>query len=131
MLILNEEKYAENLYCGNNDEVKTILAKIGYITRYHLYVLNYDDADNYKFTVEWMCQHHNHFDESYYSNLISDAVKRAHKMPFYKIENIKVTQSELDIISSLTVLSNILFLIYVSWLAYPCRQMIENIYYIV
>ena len=101
MLILNEKKYAENLYYGNNDEVKTIVAKIGYITRYHLYELTYNDEDNYKFTVEWMLQHHNHFDESYYSNLISDAIKRAHKMPFYNIENIKITQSELDIIASL------------------------------
>ena len=33
--------------------------------------------------------------------MISDAIKRAHKKPFYYIENIKITQSELDIISSL------------------------------
>ena len=101
MLILNEEKYAENLYYGQNSDVKSIVAKIGYITRYHLYVLNYNDEDNYQSTVKWLNQYHDNFDESYYSNLISDAVKRAHKNPFYNIESIQITQSELDIISSL------------------------------
>ena len=101
MLILNEEKYAKSVYDGTNDEVKSILAKIGYITRYNLYCFQYEDADNYKYTVEWMNKHHSNFDESYYSNLISDAIKRAHKNEFYKIENVVITQTELDFISSL------------------------------
>lgn len=101
MLILNEERYAENLYNGKNDSVKSILGKIGYITRYNLYTLGYSDENNYKYTVEWLNKNHNNFDESYYSNLISDAVKRAHKTPFYNIEGIKITQSELNSISSL------------------------------
>jgi len=81
--------------------VKSIVGLVGYVTRYHLYTLNYGDEDNYKYTVEWMKEHHNNFDESYYSNLISDAIKRAYKSPFYHIDNIKITKSELDIISSL------------------------------
>lgn len=101
MLILNEERYAASLYDGKNDKVKSVLGKIGYITRYNLYTLGYDDAENYKHTVEWMNKNHDNFDESYYSNLVSDAIKRAHKMPFYKVESIKITQSELDSISSL------------------------------
>lgn len=101
MLILNEEKYAEDLYLGHSDNVKSLVAKIGYITRYQLYVLNYNDEDNYKYTVEWMSKYHNNFDESYYSNLISDAIKKAYKNPFYHIDNINITQSELDMISSL------------------------------
>lgn len=101
MLILNEEKYAENLYCGRNNEVKSILVKIGYVTRYQLHTLKYNDEDNYKYTVKWASKYHNNFDESCYSNLISDAIKRAHKTPFYNIDSIKITKSELDIISSL------------------------------
>lgn len=101
MLILNEEKYAENLYNGTNTAVKSVVSIIGYITRYHLYVLNYSDDDNYRYTVEWMNRHHKNFDESYYSNLISDAIKRAYKTPFYNIKNISVTKTELEIISSL------------------------------
>lgn len=101
MLILNEERYAENLYNGKNDDIKSVLGKIGYITRYNLYILGYSDEDNYKYTITWMNINHNNFDESYYSNLVSDAIKRAHKMPFYNIENIKITQFELDSISSL------------------------------
>ena len=85
MLILNEELYTANLYNGKNDKIKSVLAKIGYITRYNLYVLGYNDAENYKHTVEWMNKNHDNFDESYYSNLISDGVKRAHKTPFYRI----------------------------------------------
>jgi hypothetical protein len=101
MLILNEWKYAENLYNGKNDDVKSVVGKIGYITRYNLYILGYNDEDNYKYTVEWMNKNHDNFDESYYSNLISGGIRRAHKNPFYCIESIKITQSELDSIASL------------------------------
>ena len=101
MLILNEERYAESLYNGKNDQIKSVLRKVGYITRYHLYTLGYSDKDNYKYTVEWMNTNHDNFDESYYSNLVSDAIKRAHKTPFYNVESIKITQSELNSISSL------------------------------
>jgi hypothetical protein len=101
MLILNEEKYAANIYNGNNDKVKSVLDKIGYLTRYNLHTLGCSDEDNYKNTIEWMNKNHDNFDESYYSNLVSDAIKRAHKMPFYYIDNIKITQSELNSIASL------------------------------
>ena len=101
MLILNEEKYAQDIYNGKNQEVKSVLLKVGYITRYLLHSLNQSDEENYKNTVNWLNKHHNNFDEVYYSNLISDAIKKAHKKPFYCIENIKITKSELEIISSL------------------------------
>jgi hypothetical protein len=101
MLILNEKKYAQDIYDGKNKEIKSVLPKIGYITRYFLHSLNQNDEDNYKNTVDWLKRNHNNFDEIYYSNLISDAIKKAYKTPFYCIENIKITKSELDIISSL------------------------------
>ena len=101
MLILNEEKYAKGVYDGNNTEIKSVMAKIRYITRYLIHTENKTDEMTYEYTVEWMKTHHNNFDESCYSNLISDAIKKAHKYPFYDIKNIKITQSELDIISSL------------------------------
>lgn len=101
MLILHEKQYAKNIYDGLMVDEKSIVTIIGYITRYQLYALNYSDEDNYKYTVEWMQNHHHNFDESYYSNLISDAIKKAYKSPFYDIESIKITKSELDIISSL------------------------------
>ena len=101
MLILNEEKYAKTIYDGKNEEEKSILSKVGYVTRYLLYTENKSDDEIYKNSVEWMKKYHDNFEESCYSNLISDAIKRAHKQPFYNIDNIRVTQSELDIISSL------------------------------
>ena len=101
MLILNEKQYAQDIYDGKNQEVKSVLTKIGYITRHLLYSLNQNDEENYKNTVEWLKAHHNNFDEIYYSNLIADAIKKAHKKPFYCIDSIKITKSELDIISSL------------------------------
>lgn len=101
MMILNEQKYAEDLYCGRNNEIKSVVKKIGYVTRYLYHILHYSDPDNYVYTVKWLNKYHNNFDESCYSNLISDAVKKAHKKPFYIIDSIGVTQSELDKISSL------------------------------
>jgi hypothetical protein len=32
MLILNEENYAKDLYDGKNQEVKSVMAKIRYVT---------------------------------------------------------------------------------------------------
>lgn len=100
-MILNEKKYAEELYLGRNDEIKSVIAKVGYVTRYQLHALNYSDDDNYSYTVKWMTKHHNNFDESCYSKLIADAVKKAHKRPFFDVGSISITKSELKTISSL------------------------------
>lgn len=101
MLILNEEVYAKKLYDRQNTDIKSVVALVGYVTRYQLHALHYSDEDNYKYAVEWLTKYHSNFDESYYSNLIADAIKRAHKNEFYHIESIQITKSELEIISSL------------------------------
>lgn len=101
MLILNEEKYAKDLYDGKNQDIKSIMAKIRYITRYLIHSEKKSDDEAYTETVKWLKQNHNNFDESSYSNVISDAIKAASKYPFYIIDNIKITHSELEIISSL------------------------------
>lgn len=101
MLILNEEQYAKDLYDGKNQEVKSIMTKIRYITRYLVHSEGKSNDEAYKDTVRWLEKNHNNFDESSYSNVISDAIKGAIKYPFYIIDNIKITQSELDTISSL------------------------------
>ena len=101
MLILNEEEYAKSLYEGKNKDVKSVMAKIRYITRYLVHSMLESDDDVYRLSVEWMNKHHDNFDESCYSNLISDAIKKAYQYPFYVIDSIKITKSELDIISSL------------------------------
>lgn len=101
MLILNEEKYAKSVYSGENKEVKSIMSKIRYITRYFFHVERKNDEENYAHTVEWLKSYHDNFEESNYSNLISDAIKKVHKYPFYNIDSIKITQSELNAISSL------------------------------
>lgn len=101
MLILNEEKYAKALYDGGNKEVKSAMAKIRYITRYLVHSEGKSDEDTYAHTVEWMKKYHDNFDESCYSNVISDAVKKAHRYPFYVIDSIKIAESELNAIASL------------------------------
>lgn len=101
MLILNEEKYARDLYEGKNQDIKSILTKIRYITRYLVHVEQKSDDEIYKETVKWLATYHNNFDESSYSNVISDAIIAAYKYPFYIIDNIKITKSELEVIASL------------------------------
>ena len=101
MLILNEEKYAQNIYEGKNKDIKSIMLKIRYITRYLLHKEAKSDDENYQRSIEWLKKYHDNFDESCYSNLIADAIKKAHKYPFYYLDSIKITQSELDIIASL------------------------------
>lgn len=101
MLILNEEQYAKNLYDGKITEVKSLMAKIRYVTRYLVHSEHKRDEDVYQDAVEWLQKYHDNFDESYYSNFIADAIKKAHKYPFYHVDNIAITQSELDKIASL------------------------------
>lgn len=101
MLILNEEKYAKDLYDGKNTDVKSVMAKIRYIARYLVHSVHQTDGNAYATLVQWLKKHHDNFDESSYSNVIADAIKGAYKFPFYIIDNIKITQSELDVISSL------------------------------
>lgn len=101
MLILNEEKYAKDLYEGKHQDVKSIMTKIRYVTRYLVHSEHKNDEDAYKETVRWLVEHHNNFDESSYSNVISDAIKSASKYPFYIIDSIKITRSELEVISTL------------------------------
>ena len=94
MLILNEEKYAKSVYDGENKDVKSVMSKIRYVTRYLLHKEYGNDEEIYAATVEWLNKHHDNFDESYYSNLISSAIKQSSKYPFYNIDNIKITKSE-------------------------------------
>ena len=101
MLILNEEKYAQEVYDGTNTDIKAVMPKIRYVTRYLLHTEKKSDEENYQLTVEWLKKHHDNFDESYYSNLISDSIKKAHKCPFYSLDGIKITKTELEIIASL------------------------------
>lgn len=101
MLILNEQKYAQEIYDGKNNDIKSIISRIRYITRHLLHTEQKSDADNYTESVQWLKQHHDNFNESCYSNLISDAIKKAYKYPFYRIDHIAITQSELDTIASL------------------------------
>lgn len=101
MLILNEEQYAKDLYDGKNDDVKSLMAKIRYIVRYLIHSEKMSGDDVYREIVRWLTIHHNNFDESSYSNVISDTIRAAQKYPFYIIDNIKITKSELEIISSL------------------------------
>lgn len=101
MMILNEEKYARDLLLGKNKEIKAAIKKIGYITRYNAQVLDKDDDENYRSTVQWMLKHQNNFEEASYSNAISNAIKGARKKELYKIDNIVITKNELEIIRSL------------------------------
>ena len=101
MLILNEAKYAEDIYSGKDMNIKSIMAKIRYITRYLIHIEQQNDNDAYTNTIQWLNEHQDNFDESCYSNIISSAIKNAHKYPLYVIDHIQIAQSELDAISSL------------------------------
>lgn len=101
MLILNEENYAKSIFDGQNDDVKSIMAKIRYVTRYCVHTLRLNDSDAYDTAVEWLKKHQDNFDESCYSKVLSDAIKKASKYPFYHLNSVNITQSEMDVISSL------------------------------
>lgn len=96
MMIFDEEKYVKNLLLGKNKDIKSVIKKIGYITRYNAQVLGKDESKNYTSTVAWMAKHQDNFDESGYSNIISKAVKNSKKRKLYKIDDIIVTKSELE-----------------------------------
>lgn len=101
MLILNEAKYAQDIYIGKDMGIKSIMTKIRYITRHLIHSEQQNEEDAYINTIKWLKKYQDNFDESCYSNIISDAIKKAHKYPFYVINNIQISRSELESISSL------------------------------
>ena len=101
MMILNEENYAKNIILGKNREIKSIIKLIGYIVRYNHYVLNKDSDTNYHDTVRWLKSTQKNFEESCYSNSITKAINNVDKYPFFNIDKIKITKSELQIVNSL------------------------------
>jgi hypothetical protein len=102
MMILNEEKYARDVLTGQRDDVKNIRQKIDLIARYNYHVLKKSSEDSYKSIVQWLEKHHEIFSEQGYSNIISDCIKKAAKRQFYHIDFIKITQKEMETITSQT-----------------------------
>ena len=100
MMILNEEKYAKDVLTGQRDDVKSIRQKIDLIARYNHHVLHKNSDDNYSSIIKWLEKHHDIFSEQGYSNIISDCIKKATKRPFYHVDSVKITKSEMDVISS-------------------------------
>lgn len=100
-MIFNEERYAKNLLLGKNKDIKSVIQKIRYITRYNAQALGKNDIETYNSTVAWMNKHQDNFDEACYSNVVSKAVKNAKKKKLYQIDNIVITRNELEKIESL------------------------------
>lgn len=100
MMILNEEKFAKDVLMGQRDDVKSIKQKIDLIARYNHHVLNKSDDESYSSIIKWLEKHHDIFSEQGYSNIISDCIKKAVKKPFYNVGTVKITQNEMNIITS-------------------------------
>lgn len=94
MIIFDEERYAKNMILGI-ESVPSMFEKIKVLTRYNHHTLGMNQLDNYNTTVRWLSTHCNIFSDYSYSNVISGAIKRAKKYPFYKINSITVYKSEL------------------------------------
>lgn len=99
MMILNEEKYARDVLTGQRDDVKSIRQKIDLIARYNHHVLHKNGDDSYSSIVKWLEKHHDIFSEQGYSKIISDCIKKAAKRPFYHVDSVKITKSEMDVIA--------------------------------
>lgn len=99
-MIFDEEKYAKNVFLGKNKDIKSIVEKINLLVRYNQHVLCKNDSENYLSTVSWLKLHQNIFSESNYSNLINSLIKKAPKNPFYKIDNLIITNKEIEFIES-------------------------------
>lgn len=100
MIVLNEERYARDVLTGRRTDVTNIIEKIDLISRYNYHVLNKSEDESYKSIVKWLEKHHDIFCEQNYSNIISKYINKAKKSPFYHIDSIKITRSEMNIIQS-------------------------------
>ena len=98
-MILNEEKFAKDVLTGQRNDVKSIRQKIDLIARYNYHVLNKDSSDNYSSIVKWLEKHHDIFSEQGYSNIISDCIKNVAKRPFYHVDSVKITKTEMETIA--------------------------------
>lgn len=99
-MIFDEEKYARDFILGKHPEIKSIKQKIDLFARYNYFILHKTDEESYKSIVSWMKIHQNIFSENNYAILINDLIKKAPKHPFYHINNLIITDNEINIITA-------------------------------
>lgn len=95
MIIFDEERYAKNFILGTV-QVPSMFEKIKLLTRYNHHVLGLSPFDNYKFTVQWLKSHCKIFSDYSCSQVITNAIKKAPRYPFYKISSVQIYKSEIQ-----------------------------------
>lgn len=99
-MILNEKKYAKNVLLGRV-KLKNIYQIVSLLSRYNYHEVHMSDEQSYSFIVQWLQVHNLIFSEYKYSSLIQDCVRKAPKCPFYQIDSIDISRSELEKIQAI------------------------------
>lgn len=99
-MILHEKKYAKNVLLGKI-KLSNIYQIVSLLSRYNYHEVKMTDEQSYSFIVQWLQVHNLIYSEYKYSSLIQDCVRKAKKYPFYDIDYIGVTDSELEQIKAL------------------------------
>ena len=99
--LFNEQSAVEKLISMKNVDNDNVFTTIKDLARYNHFVLGIDDNESYKSILKYLKANGDNINEESVYQIINDCVKKAKKYPFMQVDEVSITQSELDFIVNL------------------------------
>ena len=99
--LFNEQSAIENMIKMKIVDNDNIFVTIKDLARYNYFVNNMDNDDNYKSILKYLQKNSQNINEENVYDIIDSCVKKAKKHPFKQVDEVCITQSELQFIKNL------------------------------
>ena len=99
--LFNEQSAVENMINMHVVDNDNVFVTIKDLARYNYFVNNMDNEENYNAILKYLQNNGTNINEENVYKIIDDCVKRAKKYPFKLVNEVCITQSELDFIKNL------------------------------
>jgi hypothetical protein len=99
--LFNEKSAIEKLISMKNVDNDNVFVTIKDLARYNHFALGMDDSESYKSILKYLKINGENINEENVYQIINDCVKRAKKYPFMQVDEVLITQGELEFIASL------------------------------
>ena len=99
--LFNEQSAIENMIKMKVIDNDNIFSTIKDLARYNYFVYNMDKDDNYKSILKYLQKNSQNINEENVYNIIDSCVQKAKKHPFKQVNEVCITQSELQFIKNL------------------------------
>lgn len=99
--LFNEQSAIENMIKMKIVDNDNIFVTIKDLARYNYFVNNMDNDDNYQSILKYLQKNSQNINEENVYDIIDSCVKKAKKHPFKQVDEVCITQSELQFIKNL------------------------------